>query len=452
MKISDYKNPRLEIEHFEICRGEAWCFIGTNSSGISCFVKLISASQHENEKVVFNSKSAVISFAKQQEIFEEELRQDNSDFLDRIDQGTLAREFIENIEQHGELIHKFNLQDCLRKGYRQLSSGESRKLMLLNALSQKPQLIVFENPFDGLDTEGCQELDNTLAKLSDLGLKIIITVNNSSDIPSWCTHLAIMDGKQIKFHGLLAEILPEVPKVMEQSQGATFQLQTVSTNVQVDEELVFLKNGFARYGDLEIFSQLTLRVMSGQHTLISGPNGSGKSTLLQIITGDNQNCYANDLHIFGTRRGTGESIWDLKSQMGIVTSDIHRNYYIPGSALQVVLSGFFDSIGVYAKYSKNQKEAALQWLEMIGLINHSQTSFRQLSYAKQRLCLIARSLIKNPRLLILDEPTQGLDQQNRTNLLNFLELIAEKKVSTILYASHRRDEFRSFFKQQISLT
>ncbi len=452
VKISKYCTTELYIEYFEIREGEAWCFIGTNTSGISNLVELFSADEQYTSAIEFPGKAAVLSFARQQEIFEAELRKDDSDFLDRIDPGTSACDFIENIDQHQELITLFNLQHCLVKGYRQLSSGESRKLMLLNSLSQNPDLIIFENPYDGLDAESCLVLDAALAKLPKLGLQILVTVNNPGDIPQWCTHLAIVNGRRLAHQGMLPEILQKVDSVIKQNRGASFQMKTAPVGDDEDRELVHLRQGFAKYGTQEIFSELTLKVTSGQHTLITGPNGSGKSTLLQIITGDNHNCYANDLKIFGIKRGTGESIWDLKRQMGIVSPDLHRNYYIPGSALQVVLSGFFDSIGVYRQYTTTQKDVALHWLDMIGLAENSHTPFRQLSYAMQRLCLIARALIKMPRLLILDEPTQGLDLHNRHNLLDFLDRIAREKVSTILYATHRRDEFRDFFRQHIDLS
>ena len=155
--------------------------------------------------------------------------------------------------------------------------------------------------------------------------------------------------------------------------------------------------------------------------------------------------------MFGKKRGSGESIWELKKEMGIVSPALHRSHYVPGSTLQIVISGFFDSIGLYSKFTASQKVRAQEWLGNIGLEAYATVPFRRLSFAQQRLALIARALIKLPRLLILDEPTQGLDDQNRESLLNFLEMVAEKEISTILYVSHRRDEYRSFFSQQIDM-
>ena len=216
-------------------------------------------------------------------------------------------------------------------------------------------------------------------------------------------------------------------------------------------ELIALRDGFARFGEKILFEHLDLDIDDGCHTLITGPNGCGKSTLLHIITGDNPKCYANDLRIFGVRRGSGESIWELKRHMGIVSPEIHRNHHIPGTARQVVLSGLFDSIGLYQKASAAQERMALQWLEWIGLPHKATQAFRRLAFAEQRLVLIARALIKLPRLLILDEPTQGLDEDNRHELLRLLEKIAAHQISTILYVSHRKDEHRPFFRRHIRL-
>jgi len=434
---------------------ESWCIYGANNSGIAQFVKLIENDSLTTPVLPAGANTAVVSFAKQHEIFEEEMRNDQTDFLDKIDPGTPASAFIQNLEQHSRFIAAFNLGECMSKGYRQLSSGESRKLMLLSCVSKNPDVLLIENPYDGVDADGCLELDNLLHYLHRQGLLIIITVNNQNDIPHWCTHLGFIHKGGIALHGKKGEVLEKL-KTLDKDTSA-IQLSVTEDaapqqGTMLPGKLIELQDGFASYGETSIFSNLQLLVRRGQHTLITGPNGSGKSTLLHIITGDNQNCYTNNLRIFGIQRGSGESIWELKQHMGIVTPELHRNYHIPGSTLQVVLSGFFDSIGVYKNFSNAQKNEAIQWLKMTGLKEKVKTPFRQLSYAEQRLCLIARALIKLPPLLILDEPTQGLDQHNRNSLLDFLEIIADRKLSTILYASHRRDEFRDFFKQHLDLS
>ncbi|HKJ66030.1 MAG TPA: ATP-binding cassette domain-containing protein [Desulfopila sp.] len=452
LRIDNYTGEDLQIKTFTVGESEAWCLYGDNDSGLSSLVELLADETTRAEEIAITGHPAVISFAGQQELFEEEIRKDESDYLDHVDPGTPARSFIGDIEAHRHLIDAFGFRHCLERGYRQLSSGESRKLLIITSLSHKTDLLIIENPYDGLDEASCRELDCILETLPSQGYAVLVTANNPGDIPPWCTYLGVMRLGKIVHQGLRSEIMPTIEKVAP-DRTATFKTDTLCTaRQQHDAELVRLRDGFARYGDTLIFSGLHLRVVEGQHTLVTGPNGCGKSTLLQIITGDNQNCYANSLDIFGRKRGSGESIWELKKQMGIVSPDLHRNYYIPGSALQVVLSGFFDSIGIYTHFSSKQKTEALRWLEMIGMSDRAQRPFRTLSFAQQRLCLIARALIKMPRLLILDEPTQGLDHHNRTALLDFLETVCEKRISTLIYASHRRDEFRSFFRQHIDFS
>lgn len=451
MRVENYRSDTLHIDCFAPGKNEAWCIYGSNRSGIDRFIELL-AGESKGKNSKHSGKTTVITFAKQQELFEEELRRDNSDFLDRLDPGTPAHAFIKHPEKYSDLIHAFDLGNCMDKGYRQLSSGESRKLLLLSALSQNPENLIIENPYDGIDHQGCRELDRILAELVHHGLRILVTASNTEDIPQWCSHLAILHDGHLPFQGTRQETLLRYKASGLAVTSSQLRLQTdKSTAPPAANELIRLRNGFARYGDVKIFQGLDLTVTAGEHTLLTGPNGSGKSTLLQIVSGDNQNCYANDLCMFGRQRGSGESIWELKRKMGIVSPDLHRNHYIPGTPLQVVLSGLFDSIGVYRQYTSTQKQQALSWLDMLGLQDKVYQPFRRLAYAEQRLCLIGRALIKMPCLLILDEPTQGLDQENRDSLLDFLETIAWKNLSTILYASHRSDEYRSFFRQHIDL-
>lgn len=436
-----------------INQGESWCLYGSNRSGISRFFEVLIAQQKCHSRV------EQLSFSSQQEIFEEELKKDDSDYLDHIDTGTLASSFVTAPERYDDFITAFNLRHCLSKGYRQLSSGESRKLLLLAAISREPQILCIENPYDGVDKNGCAELDRIFTFLQKKGLSVIITVNNRSDIPAWCSNIAVINAGQVILQGTQDTVIPQLETLKDQEKKeSTLHLSLEKTDLSQKEaapsktEYIRLQDGFANYGETKVFSGLNLTIHAGQHTLFTGPNGCGKSTLLHIICGDNQNCYANDLHIMGKKRGSGESIWELKKHMGIVTPELHRNHHIPGSALQVVLSGFFDSIGMYQSYSKKQELEALHWLKMTGLQEQAKKPFRRLSYADQRLCLIARAMIKMPPLLILDEPTMGLDESSRETLLDFLERIAETEISTILYVSHREDEFRPFFKQHIDLT
>jgi len=457
MQISNLRHPSLEIAEFSTLPDQSWCVYGDNASGIEVFFAIVAGEiTPVAEVLVLPEEPAIISFRVQQDIYENELRNDDSDFLDHPDPGTPAIAFLPPGSDRSPLLAALTMTDALNDGYRQLSSGQSRKLILLREILKGARHLIIQNPYDGLDQAGCIELDKALAALDRHQVQLLVTVNNREDIPAWCSHLAILDQGRIVAQGKRETVLDRIDTVRSAARGA---FQPVLDRLpprrslpgDAAEELVNLRDGFAHYGRHRLFEHLDLRIDTGCHTLVTGPNGSGKSTLLQLITGDNPKCYANDLRIFGIQRGSGESIWELKRDMGIVSPDLHRNYRAPGTTRQVVLSGLFDSIGLYRRPTGVQERRAMQWLEWIGLAGRAAQPFRRLGFAEQRLVLIARALIKLPRLLILDEPTQGLDGHNRAGLLDFLEQIAADQISTILYVSHRQDEYRRFFRQHIHL-
>ncbi len=458
MNIKNFQHQELVIDHFTTTPGQSWCIFGENHSGIDRFIDLLSGKlTHYHAKCLdLPENPGILSFRAQQNVFESEIRNDDSDFLDRTDPGTLVREFLPNYEAHLDLLRAFALADCLDLGYRQLSSGQARKLLLLRELTGGTTTLVLQNPYDGLDEESCNELNYLLAGLPDRGIEVVISVNNRCDIPTWTSHLAIIKSGHLVCAGPKDQVLRKSDRAM--TTGGTNHtpitapfLQSPAEGSEQSEELVFLRDGFAGYGEKKLFAGLNLTLQTGDHTLVTGPNGCGKSTLLEIITGDNPKCYANDLRIFGKKRGSGESIWAIKRHMGIVSPTLHREHRIPGSALQVVLSGLYDSIGLYHKATSSERKTAGQWLAWIDLSAKADVPFRRLSFAEQRQVLIARALIKRPKLLILDEPTQGLDDGNRNTLLDLLEEVATRNLATLLFVSHRKDEYRPFFRRQIRL-
>ncbi len=457
MRILNFKHTQLKIDNLQIFPGEIWAVYGTNNSGVDTFIDLCDGklSDYSAEISQLPNHLGIVSFELQQEIFEEEIRNDDTDFLGHVDPGTLVSEFIPDFQDHLPLIEAFAMKKCLNLGYRQLSSGQSRKLLLLNKITSGATTLLLQNPYDGLDSQSRLELDQALALLAEQHISIILMLYSVGDIPPCSTHLAIVEEGHLSSAGKMADI-----KHLLDNQTSTFSYLPLPFAIDNEaepcikgesEKLIKLTDGFARYGDNLLFQDLQLTIKSGDHTLITGPNGCGKSTLLDIISGDNSNCYANNLQLFGKKRGTGESIWQLKKHMGLVSPSLHRDHRVPGTTLAIILSGLFDSIGLYEQAQKSDIEKAIHLLEWLGLAEKLKIAFRKLSFSEQRLVLIGRGLIKKPKLLLLDEPTHGLDDQNRFKLLGLLEDIAQKQLSTIIYVSHREDEFRPFFTNQIKL-
>ena len=201
-----------------------------------------------------------------------------------------------------------------------------------------------------------------------------------------------------------------------------------------------MQNVRVSYDDKVILNNFDWTVRQGENWKILGPNGAGKSTLLSLISGDHLQAYANQIRVFGSPRGEGESIWELKQKIGTVTAELQVGYRQPSSALKVVLSGFFDSIGLYRHASGEQKAIASKWLQTLNLEYLAENDFLKLSYGQQRMILIARAMVKSPSLLILDEPCQGLDPHNRNQILKVIDLIGSGTPTQILFVTHSSED------------
>ncbi|XPF95144.1 ATP-binding cassette domain-containing protein [Colwellia sp. RE-S-Sl-9] len=458
INIVNFEHNKLTIKNWQLNKNESWCVLGRNGSGKQYIDQLLTGdlSPYSAEQLTLPDKNKVgmISFETQQEVYEHELKIDASDFINANDIGTQAKDFLPESKWNDPLIAEFGLSHRLETGYRQLSTGEGRKLLILQAIFNGIELLVCDNPFDSLDVESCDALSKALERLSSNGISIVLMLSNRQDIPSWCNNIAFIERGQFDVIGKLENtetknqldaLLAPIP------DETTWPENTKQLSDYQHPYLVKLNQGKVHYSGVNVFENLDVAIKPLQHTLITGKNGSGKSTLMQLITGDCPQCYSNDIQVLGYQRGSGESIWELKKQMGIVSSEMHRQYRVNCDLLTVVLSGFYDSIGLYEQPSPSQVIIARQWLEKIGLLAHQHSMFNSLSYGEQRLALIARALVKSPYLIILDEPTQGLDELNRHRLLNFLEHLDKQQHSTMLLVSHREDEFLPIFKQHIKL-
>jgi len=271
---------------------------------------------------------------------------------------------------------------------------------------------------------------------------LLLILNRFDEIPDFVTHMALLHQGAL-VQQIAANDPPAVAQLAQllHLQTSDIRIPEMETDVNVaalapDQPLVEIRNARIAYGDNLVFEHLNWRIEPGQHWQLSGPNGSGKTCLLNLITGDNPQCYNNDIFVFGYQRGQGESIWDIKQHIGYVSSGLQWDYRVSVSVLNVILSGFYDSIGLYQTASDRQQEIARQWLGLLGMSQRAGASFQQLSFGDQRLLLIARAMVKHPPLLILDEPCLGLDDMNRQLVLALIEKVCAETDTTVVYVNH----------------
>ncbi|MDD4456839.1 MAG: molybdate ABC transporter ATP-binding protein ModF [Syntrophotalea acetylenica] len=447
------KHARLQDIHLRIGNGQHWAVVGANGSGKSALGRLLCGEMEVLRGTLhLAGKSVCVAFETVDEILGIERYKDDTDFLDRIDQGTPVRDFIlegrpEAARRLEELVGQLGLDGLLDRGIRYLSTGEMRKVLICRALLQEPELLVLDEPFDGLDSASREVLRGLITALTQRGLCIVLLLNRFSEILPCLTHVAyirdcclfacgtreqmLASGALRRLHAFHYSLPDQLPRGDKKQDSDSWPGRG---------PLIEMKQVMVRYDGRYVLNGLDWTVLPGQHWQISGPNGSGKSTLLSLISGDNPQAYANDIRLFGRQRGTGESIWDIKRQIGLVSTAFQESYRVGVTVELAVVSGFFDSIGVYGRYSRTQRDIALQWLEILQMADKRHVPLRALSYGEQRLVLLARAMVKMPVLLILDEPCQGLDEVNREMVLKLVDHLGAGGHTQLLYVTHHPED------------
>ncbi|MBB1310475.1 ATP-binding cassette domain-containing protein [Pseudoalteromonas sp. SR41-8] len=434
---------------WQVESAQHWVLLGGNGAGKSA----ITAVLLDQANIVSGTRSCdfkrteIVSSDLQKQLITAELLADQDDIIDGKTSPKLVSELI--YQQSGpyfdqqlcqQLITGFAFEALLKQRLRALSTGETRKLMLIKALSNRPELIVLDEPFDGLDVQSVELLRSVLIELS-ASMTMIFVVNRLDEIPVFITHYGYVKNGELQQQLATPDLKQrdDLFKLLHlQQTDLTIPSKDVAHSAPEfnEPELVRLQNASVSYSGKVIFNHLNWTIKARQHWQLSGQNGSGKTCLLNLITGDNPQCYNNDIKVFGYQRGSGESIWQIKQHIGYISNALHMEYRVSISALNTIVSGFYDSIGLYQKPTQIQLDIAIQWLALLGLSELKNTPFTQLSFGDQRMLLIARAMVKHPTLLILDEPCLGLDEANRQRVLLLIEKICAAGSSTVIYVNH----------------
>ena len=351
-----------------------------------------------------------------------------------------------------ELFELFRIEPMLDKKIILLSSGELRKFQLTKTLLTAPRVLIMDNPFIGLDAPTRELLFSLLDRLTKMSsVQIILVLSMLDDIPSFITHVIPVDKMTV------------YPKMERDAYLEAFRsgdiavsfdgLQQRILDLHYDsDEVVKLNKVSIRYDDRTILKELDWTVRRGEKWALSGENGAGKSTLLSLVCADNPQSYACDISLFGRKRGTGESIWEIKKHIGYVSPEMHRAYLKNLPAIEIVASGLHDSIGLYKRPHAGQMAVCEWWMDIFGVAHLKDEPFLQLSSGEQRLALLARAFVKDPELLILDEPLHGLDTYNRRRVRKIIEAFCRRRDKTMIMVTHYENELPETITHRLSLT
>jgi len=335
-----------------------------------------------------------------------------------------------------------------------------RKLLLARALVKEPQLLILDEPFGGIDAGSRASLTAAIQTLAVAGMPLILVTHRPEDLLPAISHVMLVKDGAILRQGIRDDVLK--PDVLTDLYGkpspAPYDLvgegfrQAGAPESTEPKFLIEMKDVTVRYGETVILDRLNWSVRRGENWAVAGPNGSGKTTLLRLITGDHLQAYANDIRLFGRPRGSGESIWEIRKRMGVVSTEMQVQYRREIRVEDVVASGLFDSIGLYRLLTGEQKRQVEACIRSLGLAGLAGRLYNRMSYGERRMALLARAMVKSPELLVLDEPCQGLDRENRKFFLGMIQAIGSRTTTQLLYVTHHPEELPACIHHVLHLT
>lgn len=442
----------LKNIYLQLKKGDVLGIIGSNGSGKTVLAKAIAGelpvSGEVTEDGMFQKKRFVpfhssLSLSNGHAVYRQQR-------WNKIDTELLPKvsdelQKCEDPDEAENLLRAFGLGDLVDSFVINLSNGEQRKLELVRALAEKPDLLVLDNAYTGLDSAARPMLTDMLESLILQGQTLIMTGLELNDFPrSVNQFLVLKDGK--------------VDNECSRGEVQTANFQPIEllhdTLAWIDSgfsELVYLNDVSLQYGERKILDRINWIISSGERWSLSGPNGSGKTSLLNLIFGDNPKAYGCNIRLFGKQKGTGESIWDIKAQIGFVSPELHQ--YLPHnqSVIDVICSGFSEAEGSFKNPTGYQRDVARRWLKTLNYTEIAGKLFGELSTSSQRIVLLLRTLVKNPPLLILDEPFQGLDAAHVRLLKNLLNRIADESNCAMIFVTHIPEELPECFTLHLKL-
>lgn len=462
----------LQDTSWIINRGENWALVGPNGSGKTTLLRaltghtpvvkgrlLVDTESHAPVKVRYVGPEVHRRYL-QDDARTEILWSPVSSNYPQTTPRTILDRYDAKPDLDSYFLKGLGVWDLVDRPVRTLSTGEMRKVLLAAATAASPDLLLLDEPFDGLDEASCSWFASVLEELGGMGITFVLAAHRRDELAGSLGNVIGLEDGRVSFSGRFddfEDVLPlespgEAPSIPTYyAAGDGYETPVDATLDQNVNNLVEMRNVSVSYSGNPVFADLSWTVREHEHWCITGPNGSGKTTLLNLICGDNLQVYANDVRIFGKRRGTGESIWDIKRDIGYITPHLSARYDKPMPVRSVIVSGFFDSIGLYITPSESQLRHAEKTAADLGIEELLTKRFDRVSAGERMTVLIARALVKKPKLLILDEPCQGLDYYHRKIILDAVDRAGSNGAASVIYVTHRPDEMPACINRHLKL-
>ncbi len=489
LRIRD--KPVFSDTSWQIRENEHWAVLGPNGAGKSVLVRSIwggtplrsgriyfqfDGGREEAHPTTQKNSIGYMSFELHQHLLErEELQQDLRVYAGKHNVTTTAEDIILSAPSEGGaapgprrdkmmgIAAELDITHLLGRDMESLSTGEMRKVLIARALVKSPQLLILDEPFDGLDQSFRASFAEYVNRLLAGKTRVILVTHHLEEILPNITHVLLVKNCALYRKGpketvLTSENMSDLygcPVVVKNEDGAfsasyghsgdsrpcppAVEVSCAKPLAEVPDPLIEFRDVVVQYGDRVILDHVNWKMRRGENWAILGPNGAGKSTIVGLIAGDHLQAYRNDIMLFGEQRGSGESIWQIKERIGIVSSDLQLRYRKNMDSYDIIASGFYDSIGLYRFPTPEQRRAVDRWVELLGIGKLTGLNFHHLSYGQKRLILLARAMVKSPVLLLLDEPCHGLDIPSREKIHEVIDTIGRVQAH-VLYVTHHPED------------
>lgn len=435
----------LDAVSFDLKKKEHLAIIGPSGSGKTTLGLALAGKIFHKGQVQWASPIDNIVWVEQQHHFKNRYNttdlyyQQRFNSYDSEETQTVYESFGESNENIADVLQRMKIEYLKDKPLIQLSNGENKKLQIAKALLLQPSVLIMDQPFTGLDAGTRESLHELINELASQEVTIIL-ITTPEEIPVCVTKVLVLEKGKLQSFENRDNFLNNYSKENAPAKGTILnkeKLEKIPLQIADDfEYAIKMRNINVQYGEKKILQDINWEVKKGERWLLSGPNGAGKSTLLSLVTADNPKAYANEVYLFDKKRGSGESIWDIKKKIGYLSPELHLFFDQSCTCFEAVASGLFDTIGLFRQLSDEDVIQVNDWMEIAGIENLKQKRLFELSLGEQRIVLLIRALVKNPPLLILDEPCQGIDHEKQYELLELINTVCLSGNKTMVFVTH----------------